>query len=430
MCAAADVDPADVRRLRWVDDAFRDAARVRPHPHGRAADGTGAPMSPAARTVTGDVDRVRTRRLVLGRGRLVDRPGRRRLRAAARPGERPAAGHVAGAGRGRRGRRRDRRRRQEASAGAGGDRPSRLGTATLFGGGTLVVVRQPGWIARESAGKARLAALIARRRARQRALLRGARRPGRQGARGHRRAARGGRRRRAAPSASFPAIGRERMLGWLERRAGELGIRLGPGAAQLLAERVGATVREGDVDRRRQIELANGELEKLALYRPDGTVSREDVADLVAEAIPGSTWAFLDALAARRGGEAARLARAVARRWHAAARAHDPDPSPAARAHRGARPPGRRHATAGPGQGDEAAAVPGPEAARSRRRPGPRRSWSRRWRAWSSWTCAARASASTGRRSRCRTSGTRSRSACSSRSTRAGRAAAALTGRR
>lgn len=184
---------------------------------------------------------------------------------------------------------------------------ARIGTATLFGGGTLVIVRQPGWIARESAGKARLAALI-RDVAPGNALC-FAELAGQDGkvpaATDELRAAvadAGG------TVEGFPAVGRDRIGGWLERRAGELGIRLGPGAAQLLAERVGANVREGDVDRRRQTELANGELEKLALYRPDGTVSREDVADLVAEAIPGSTWAFLDAVAARQPGPASRLA--------------------------------------------------------------------------------------------------------------------------
>jgi DNA polymerase III delta subunit len=71
---------------------------------------------------------------------------------------------------------------------------------------------------------------------------------------------------------------------------------------------VGAHVREGDVDRRRQSELANGELEKLALYRPGGEVTRDDVEELVPEAIPGSVWAFLDAVAARRGAQASLLA--------------------------------------------------------------------------------------------------------------------------
>jgi DNA polymerase III delta subunit len=106
----------------------------------------------------------------------------------------------------------------------------------------------------------------------------------------------------------YPALTKERMERFAEERATELGLRLGPGAARLLAERVGAFVREGDVDRRRQAELASGELEKLALYRPDGTATRDDVAELVAEAVPGSTWAFLDAVGQRRAGDASRLA--------------------------------------------------------------------------------------------------------------------------
>ena len=87
-----------------------------------------------------------------------------------------------------------------------------------------------------------------------------------------------------------------------------LGCTLGPGAGALLAERVGATIRERDVDRRHQTELANAELEKLALYRPGGTISRDDVAELVTEAIPGSTWAFLDAFGTRRAADCALLA--------------------------------------------------------------------------------------------------------------------------
>jgi DNA polymerase-3 subunit delta len=90
------------------------------------------------------------------------------------------------------------------------------------------------------------------------------------------------------------------LANWLEQRARERGIELAPGAAKELATRVGGFVREGDVDRRRQGELAVAELEKLALYRPDGVVTAEDVAALVAEVVPGSTWAFLDAVAARR----------------------------------------------------------------------------------------------------------------------------------
>jgi DNA polymerase III delta subunit len=41
------------------------------------------------------------------------------------------------------------------------------------------------------------------------------------------------------------------------------------------------------------------ELDKLALYRPDGVVSADDVRELVAEAVPGSAWALADAVAER-----------------------------------------------------------------------------------------------------------------------------------
>jgi DNA polymerase III delta subunit len=98
------------------------------------------------------------------------------------------------------------------------------------------------------------------------------------------------------------------MARWISDRAAERGIRITAPAAALLAERVGANVRERDVDRRRQGELAVSELEKLALYRLDGQIGPEDVKALVADAVPGSMWAFLDAVGMRRAGEAAELA--------------------------------------------------------------------------------------------------------------------------
>jgi len=188
---------------------------------------------------------------------------------------------------------------------------ARLGTATLFGDGTLVVLRQPGGLLREQASRERTIGLL------------GIVAPGNAlcvtdlVAQDAKDAAAQGVLRDAVASAGglvrqFPAMDRSRMEAWLGTRAADLGVRLGPGAAQMLAQRVGAHVREGDVDRRRQSELANAELEKLALYRPGGEVSREDVAELVPEAIPGSMWAFLDAVAARRGPEAAMLAARLA----------------------------------------------------------------------------------------------------------------------
>ncbi len=109
------------------------------------------------------------------------------------------------------------------------------------------------------------------------------------------------------------------LAAWIEARARERGIALGPGAARELATRVGGFVREGDVDRRQQGRLAVTELEKLALRHAttsrvdgipgdgpvivtaeaDGPVTVDDVRDLVAEAVPGSIWAFVDAVGMR-----------------------------------------------------------------------------------------------------------------------------------
>ncbi len=180
----------------------------------------------------------------------------------------------------------------------------RVGTAPLFGAGTLVVVRQPGALIGDRASRERLVSMV------------GAVPPGNGLVFSELVSGRGTRTteplRQAVAAAGgtvreFAALTRERMERWIDARAGELGIRLGPGAARLLAERVGAYVREGDVDRRRQSQLASAELEKLGLYRDGAVATRDDVESLVPEAIPGSMWGLLDAVAARRAREAAIL---------------------------------------------------------------------------------------------------------------------------
>jgi DNA polymerase III delta subunit len=183
----------------------------------------------------------------------------------------------------------------------------RLSTSPMFSAGTLVIVRQPGSLLREAAARERVIKLLPAV-APGNALVfldllaSGGSGPAQQGTLRDAVQAAGG------TVKDFPALSRERMEGWITGRASELEIKLAPGAARLLAERVGAHVREGDVDRRRMSEIANSELEKLALYRPNGTIAREDIDDLVAEAVPGSTWAFLDAIGGRRAAEAATLA--------------------------------------------------------------------------------------------------------------------------
>jgi DNA polymerase III delta subunit len=183
----------------------------------------------------------------------------------------------------------------------------RLGTAPLFGGGTLIVIRQPIALLREKASREQLDGLIrdvppGNALAIAELVDGGSRRPKSTDALRLSVSEAGGIVR------EYPALTRERMERWLGERAAELDVTLGPGAARLLAERVGAFVREGDVDRRRQTELANGELEKLALLRPGGIASREDVAESMPESIPGSAWAFLDAVGLRHTADGSRIA--------------------------------------------------------------------------------------------------------------------------
>jgi DNA polymerase III delta subunit len=183
----------------------------------------------------------------------------------------------------------------------------KVATATMFGGGTLVVVAEPGPLVATKPLAARLSAVLdsvadgnalafldlvdgtARRPASLEALRNAV-------------AAAGGEVR------DLTAPTRDGMARWIADRAAERGIRITGPAAALLAERVGAFVRERDVDRRRQGEMAVSELEKLALYRIDGQIGPEDVKALVADAVPGSTWAFLDAVGMRHAAEAAELA--------------------------------------------------------------------------------------------------------------------------
>jgi len=182
----------------------------------------------------------------------------------------------------------------------------RVATGTLFGGGTLAIVEDPGPLVRAKADReALLAAMAAVAPGNALVFLEPvegtARRPTSLEELAAAVAAAGGEVRQVAA----PREGG--MARWIEERATERGMRLERGAAEALARKIGAFVREGDVDRRRQGRLAVAELEKLAVYRLDAPVRAEDVDALVADAVPGSTWAFLDAVGSRRAREAAAL---------------------------------------------------------------------------------------------------------------------------
>jgi DNA polymerase III delta subunit len=95
-----------------------------------------------------------------------------------------------------------------------------------------------------------------------------------------------------------------RLADWISVQAHDRGLALGPGAAKELAERIGGFVSQADAERRYQTRTASMELDKLALYREGTTITVDDVRALVAEAVPGSIWAFSDAVAERKTGPA------------------------------------------------------------------------------------------------------------------------------
>jgi len=97
------------------------------------------------------------------------------------------------------------------------------------------------------------------------------------------------------------------LTGWIENEAREQGVVLGPGAAKEIAQRLGAFVTQGDVERRSQTWIAAGELTKLAIYRDGGPVTVDDVRALVPEATPSSVWAFSDAVGERQRDKALAL---------------------------------------------------------------------------------------------------------------------------
>ena len=179
-----------------------------------------------------------------------------------------------------------------------GEIRERLATGSMFGAGSIAIVGGLGAQVRSTAGKADLAAILATVA------------PG-NGLAIVEETESGG---REAPSkvvadairnaggvvVQLQAPREGALAAWIETRARERQIPLGNGAARELATRVGGFIREGDVERQQQGRIAVMELEKLALRHADERpVTADDVRDLVAEAVPGSMWAFVDAVAMR-----------------------------------------------------------------------------------------------------------------------------------
>ena len=181
----------------------------------------------------------------------------------------------------------------------------RLATPSMFGGGTLAVVANPGALARRNDTRDRVIEAITLLAAGNALVIIEAAKSNAKGPGLNRFADAVKRANGTIRAAVAPKPG---ALGaWITDEARERRLNLGPGAARELAERLGARVTEGDVDRRFLSRIASGELDKLALRHAldEGPVTPDDVRALVAETTPSSLWGVTDAVGDRRAEAAA-----------------------------------------------------------------------------------------------------------------------------
>lgn len=181
----------------------------------------------------------------------------------------------------------------------------RVATPAMFGGGSLAVVTNPGPLVQAAEHRAAFLAalgLVAPGNALVilDATQSGAKAPSLKRLADAVAAAGGAIRKYESPR-------RGALAGWIEAEARQRDLQLAPGAAKALAERIGGFVDLNDVERRHQTRIASLELEKLGLYRDTAPITAGDVKALVAEAVPGSVWAFTDAIGERRVGAALAL---------------------------------------------------------------------------------------------------------------------------
>jgi DNA polymerase III delta subunit len=103
---------------------------------------------------------------------------------------------------------------------------------------------------------------------------------------------------------------RGELQAWIRTHANGLDVPIEPRAAAVLAERIGGTVAESDVERGEQTRIADSELRKLATYADGRPINADDVEALVADTRPASLFAITNAIDRR---EAAAATAAVDR---------------------------------------------------------------------------------------------------------------------
>lgn len=172
----------------------------------------------------------------------------------------------------------------------------RVATPAMFGGGSLAVVTNPGPLVQAAEHRSAFVAALRLVAPGNGLVILDATRSSAKGPSQKRLAeavtAAGG----AIRDYKSPRAGA--LAGWIEAEARRRTLQLAPGAANALAVRIGGLV-EVDVDRRHLTRIASMELEKLEIYRGGAPITADDVKALVAEAVPGSVWAFTDAIGER-----------------------------------------------------------------------------------------------------------------------------------
>ncbi|HEY2887404.1 MAG TPA: hypothetical protein VGJ17_02215 [Candidatus Limnocylindrales bacterium] len=191
----------------------------------------------------------------------------------------------------------------------------RIATGSMFGGGTLAIVLEPAPLLRAKASRDALLGIV------------GLVAPGnalafvdqlenipteRKPLDGGRSALREAILAAGGEARLVPALTQARLTRFIQDRAAEIGLRLGTGAAEELMKRIGGNSRDRDADLSGLGQRAVAELDKAALYKLDGELSVQDVRALVAEVVPGSVFALIDAVGMRQKEAGGHLERALA----------------------------------------------------------------------------------------------------------------------
>lgn len=99
------------------------------------------------------------------------------------------------------------------------------------------------------------------------------------------------------------------LRGWIVQHAARLGVGIEVRAAHVLAERIGGSIWETDVERGEMTRIADSELRKLATYADGQPIGVEHVEALTADTRPASVFAITNALDRREPAAAAEALR-------------------------------------------------------------------------------------------------------------------------